>query len=113
MAIDRSQEGSQREGVSNVTAGGQRPLQSMAEGIGSAAERIREKAPQEGRAGRVAERVAQTLENGSRYLSEHDVPEIADDVTQLVKRYPMQTMWVGLGVGFLLGRIITLRRQYS
>jgi hypothetical protein len=113
MAIDRSQEGSQREGVSNVTAGGQRPLQSVAEGMGSAAERLRERAPQEGRTGRVAERVAQTLESGSRYLSEHDVPQIADDVTELVKRYPMQSMWVGLGIGFVLGRIIMNRRQYS
>jgi hypothetical protein len=81
--------------------------------MGSAAERIRERVPQEGKAGRVAERVAQTLENSSRYLSEHDVPEIADDVTQLVKRYPMQSMWVGLGIGFLLARIVGARRRYS
>ncbi len=113
MAIEQSQEGAQREGISNVTAGGQRSFQSVAQGMGSAAERLRERVSHEGRAGKVAARVAETLESGSRYLSEHDVPEIADDVTELVKRYPIQSMWIGLGVGFVLGRIVMSRRQYS
>jgi ElaB/YqjD/DUF883 family membrane-anchored ribosome-binding protein len=106
---EKVQEAAQRGEISGLLVDKERALHGMGSGMTSAAERIRERAPQEGRAGRIAEKVASTLETGGRYLAERDVPAIADDVAGVVTRYPMQSMWVGLGVGFLLGRLISSR----
>jgi hypothetical protein len=65
---------------------------------------IREKVPQEGWMGTAAESVAGTLETGGRYLKDQDLSDIADDVTGLIRRYPVQAVLVGIGLGFLVAR---------
>jgi hypothetical protein len=70
----------------------------------SLAETIREKAPHEGYLGSAASGVATTLESGGRYLQEHDLESMANDVTGLIRRYPIQSLLIGLGIGFLLAR---------
>jgi ElaB/YqjD/DUF883 family membrane-anchored ribosome-binding protein len=83
--------------------------------MSSAAESIRKRISSTEAAGgaveRAAEGVADKLDQGGRYLASRDVPKIADDVTAVVQRYPMQSVWVGLGLGFLLGRALSARRR--
>ncbi|MBN8548242.1 MAG: hypothetical protein J0M12_02880 [Deltaproteobacteria bacterium] len=67
------------------------------------ADTIREQAPESGSLGSAANAVADTLESSGEYLSEHGVGDIAADLGKVVRRYPMQSLFVGLGVGVLLG----------
>jgi hypothetical protein len=44
------------------------------------------------------------LDSGGAYLQEHDLRGMADDMTNLIRRYPIQSLLVGIGVGFLLAK---------
>jgi hypothetical protein len=67
---------------------------------------IREHTPREGMMHAAAEKVAETLESGGRYLEEHKLREIGDDLTNLIRRNPIPALLLGIGVGFLLARAI-------
>lgn len=64
------------------------------------ADKLREKAPS---------KLVDGLESGGDYLSSHGVPEIAADVTDIIRKYPVQSLWVGIGVGVLLGAALSRR----
>ena len=68
------------------------------------AQTIREKAPAEGRVGEVAQQAATALERSGTYLQQSDLNDVRGDLEQLVRRYPVQSLLVGLGVGYLLAR---------
>jgi len=111
-----------KESVSNLTGSAQdlaRRAQDVAgqvgqrageavSGIGeqmeNLAERIRERGPEEGVLGSTASSLAEGLEAGGRYLQEQDFSDMVDDVAAMVRRYPLQAVLVGIGIGFLLGR---------
>jgi ElaB/YqjD/DUF883 family membrane-anchored ribosome-binding protein len=65
---------------------------------------IREKAPHEGVVGSTASAVANTLDSGGAYLQEHNLKGMAEDMTNLIRRYPIQSLLVGIGVGFLIAK---------
>ncbi len=67
---------------------------------------IRAKAPQSGVLCNAASGVASTLESGGAYLQEHNFHGMAGDATSLIRRYPFQAILVGVGVGFLVGRVL-------
>ena len=67
---------------------------------------IREKAPAGGMCGGAASGIANTLESSSAYLQERNLDGLGGDATNLIRRYPLQALLVGLGVGFLVGRIV-------
>jgi len=67
---------------------------------------IRERSPVGGMFGNAASGVANTLESGGTYLQERNLPGMSGDVTNLIRRYPLQAILVGLGVGFLVGRVV-------
>ena len=48
--------------------------------------------------------VADSLESGGRYLQEHGLSGIGDDVTNLIRRNPIPAVLIGIGVGFLVAR---------
>jgi hypothetical protein len=73
----------------------------------SAAGSVRDHAPQSGMLGTAASKVADTLESGGRYLREEGMTGLADDLTNLLKRNPIPALLVGLGVGFLLARVLS------
>jgi uncharacterized protein YjbJ (UPF0337 family) len=84
----------------------------LGEKIESLASRIREKAPGEGRLSTTATKVAGGLESASHYLQQRKFEHIGEDLRGLVRRYPLQTLLVGLGLGFLLaGRSNPQRRR--
>jgi uncharacterized protein YjbJ (UPF0337 family) len=72
------------------------------EKIGSLASVIREKAPPEGKIRTSANKVADGLDSASYYLQERKFEHLGEDLRGLVRRYPIQSLLVGFGLGFLL-----------
>jgi len=67
-------------------------------------ETIAEKGPHQGVLGQATHAVAETLKEGGRYIEEAKLSGMADDVTQMIRRNPIPALFIGIGVGFLLGR---------
>jgi uncharacterized protein YjbJ (UPF0337 family) len=76
----------------------------VGEKLGSLANVIREKAPQEGAVAPAVKTVVDGLESASSYLREKKFEHLAKDVTELVRAYPVQSLLIGVGVGYLLAR---------
>lgn len=83
-------------------------LSSVGQGMSSLAGQLRHNAP-EGTLGTAAGAVADRLQAGGWYLQEHDFGDMADDMTSVVRRYPLPALCIGFGVGFLLGMALTRR----
>jgi len=77
---------------------------AVGEQLGSLAGMIRAKAPREGTAGRAATAVAEKLGAAGAYLQEKKVEHVGEDVADLIRRYPMPSLLIGLGIGYLLAR---------
>ena len=76
----------------------------VGEKIGSLANVIRENAPYEGPVATAATTVVDGLESASSYLREKKFEHLAKDVTDLVRAYPVQSLLIGVGLGYLLAR---------
>ena len=76
--------------------------------IRGVADTLRESLPHEGMMGTASSALADTLDRSGRYLEEEGLRGMADDLTNLVRRNPIPALFLGIGVGFLLGR--SLRR---
>lgn len=90
-----------------ASAAGQRAQEAasaVAGGMKNLAGTIRENMPREGFMGTASERVASSLESGSRYLQEEGFQGMADDLANLIRRNPLPAVLVGFGLGFLLAR---------
>jgi uncharacterized protein YjbJ (UPF0337 family) len=74
----------------------------IGEKMKSLASVIREKAPREGAIGTTATKVAEGLESASYYLQEKKFDHLGEDFRGLVRRYPLQSLLIGLGLGFLV-----------
>ena len=72
--------------------------------MGSLAAAIRERAPREGKLGTATTKVAEGLESVSHYLQERKFDHLGEDFRGLVRRYPLQSLLVGLGLGLLLAK---------
>jgi ElaB/YqjD/DUF883 family membrane-anchored ribosome-binding protein len=53
-----------------------------------------------------AHATADKLQATAEYVRDHDFKEMADDVTELVKRYPGQSLAAAAILGFLLARVM-------
>lgn len=64
------------------------------------------------------QRFSQSIERGGHvtaerigrfgsYLQDRDFRAMSDDLTEVIRRNPMKSIAVGVGVGFLFGRMIT------
>lgn len=76
----------------------------MGSGMESLAGTIRQSAPHEGMMGTAASTVADSLEKGGRYLREEGLSGMAEDLTTSIRRNPIQSVLIGVAVGFLLAR---------
>jgi uncharacterized protein YjbJ (UPF0337 family) len=74
----------------------------IGEKMKSLASVIREKAPREGKIGTTATKVAGGLESASYYLQEKKFDHLGEDFKGLVRRYPLRSLLIGLGLGLLL-----------
>lgn len=96
------------EMASNLGEKAEGAVTSVGERMSSWGESLRQSAPHEGTLGSAASSVAGTLESGGRYLQEHDFSDMAEDVTAVVRRYPIQALLAAFGVGLFFG--MTSRR---
>ncbi len=88
-----------------ATEQAQHAVETVAGGMRSVAGTIRDKAP-EGMLGTAAGTVADTLESGGRYLEQEGFSGMAEDLITVVRRYPIASMLVCAGAGFLVGRML-------
>jgi hypothetical protein len=65
---------------------------------------IRQSAPSEGIIGSAASTVADSLDASGRYLEEETLSHLGREATDLIRRYPLQAVLVGIGIGFLMAR---------
>jgi len=70
---------------------------------------VRTAVPRDGVLGSAAATVADTLQVSGRYLEGHDLRDMGMDLTTMVKRYPIQSVLVSVGLGCLVG--LMLRRS--
>jgi len=79
---------------------------AVGSGMESLGHTVRDNLPREGMVGSAASAVAGSLESGGRYLKEHSPADMWNDVTDLVRKNPMTCLMIGLGIGFLLARMV-------
>ena len=48
--------------------------------------------------------VSDAWEAGSRFVQEHHIKDLAEDVAGVIRRNPIPALLIGVGVGFLIGR---------
>lgn len=84
-------------------------LHTLSQKVRAVAESLREETGPRQRVRRTVERVANKLESSADYLQGTDTGAIASDVSGVVRRYPLRTLGVCLGVGIVLGA--ALRRR--
>lgn len=63
----------------------------------------------DGRVGHAATVVADGLRTGGEYLAHHGIGDIGRDLTDVIKRHPVHSLFIGVGFGLLLGS--ALRRR--
>jgi ElaB/YqjD/DUF883 family membrane-anchored ribosome-binding protein len=79
---------------------------ALGERIKSAGETLRERGPREGMLGSATGAVAESLERTGRYVQEEGILGMAEDVTELIRRNPIPAVLVGVGIGFLLAKLL-------
>src|ERR1043166_7462136 len=73
-------------------------------GIASFGQTIADKAPHEGLAGKASQAVATGIKESGKYIEDHKLSGMAQDVEHVIKNHPIPTILVALGIGFCLGR---------
>jgi len=80
------------------------PISAVGERMGSLAGVIREKAPQEGAMGTAATAVAEKLDAAGSYLQQKNLDHVVGDLSGMIRRYPVSSLLIGLGIGYLLAQ---------
>ena len=77
---------------------------AVGEKMSSLAGTLRGNAPQEGTIGSAAQTVANQLDNAGAYLQDNTFENMARDISGLIRRYPIQSLLIGVGIGYLFSR---------
>ncbi|MGH8069764.1 MAG: CsbD family protein [Candidatus Entotheonellia bacterium] len=104
QSVGVGQEGNAEEMASSAATMASQPISAVGEKIGSLAGVIREKAPHEGTVGTAATAVAEKLDAAGSYLQEKNLDHMMGDLSDMIRRYPVPSLLVGLGIGYLLAR---------
>jgi ElaB/YqjD/DUF883 family membrane-anchored ribosome-binding protein len=80
---------------------------SVGSNLRTAAENLKQNMPQGGMFGSAASQVTDTMDNAGRYLEEKGVSGAAEDLTGLIRRHPVPSVLIGIGLGILLGQFMT------
>jgi F0F1-type ATP synthase membrane subunit b/b' len=78
-------------------------LSTVGQKVSNLAGTLRSSAPQEGVVGSTANALANKLDSTGRYLQEHGIGDMGEDLAQIVKSHPIPSMLAIFGVGFLAG----------
>lgn len=90
----------QKTGEASAAAGGR---------LRSLGQTVRDNGPGAGRAGEASSAVADSLDKSGRYLQEEGIKDMAEDITNLIRRNPIPAMLVGIAAGYLAGRAMSPR----
>jgi hypothetical protein len=55
---------------------------------------------------KAASSVAGALETGGRYLQEHDLSDVSNDLVNLIRHNPIPAVLISMGIGYLLARAL-------
>jgi hypothetical protein len=94
--------------ITKATETGKKADQAAArvgEKFGNAADTLRGTVSSEGRFGPAAETVADKLESAGNYLREQGVTGAREELESLIRRYPIQALLLGAGLGYALSRL--------
>jgi len=69
-------------------------------------DKLEEQGPHGGMLGQASHVVADTLRSGGRYMEEARLSGMADDMTGLIRKNPLTAVCIGVGLGFLIGRVL-------
>jgi len=72
-------------------------------GMESLGDTIREHAPS-GTMGSMANRVADNLEHGGQFLRQEGLQGLGDEMSSMIKRNPIPSVFLGIALGYLLAR---------
>jgi hypothetical protein len=78
---------------------------AVGSGMQSLGSSLREHGPQSGVLGSAASSVAGSLESGGRYIQEEGLRGMGRDLTNLIRHNPITSMFIGIGIGYMLARI--------
>lgn len=92
------------DAVTDTMAAADRTTKRAGEALESAADRLRERLPHEGAAGAATDAVSRGVKQTSRMLQQQGVSGIVEDLGVLMRRYPLQTLLLGLGCGYVISR---------
>lgn len=59
----------------------------------------------------VKDKVQEKVHDAKDYLQNRDYSEMAGDLKTLISRYPVQSLVIGIGLGYLLGRGMSATRS--
>jgi uncharacterized protein YjbJ (UPF0337 family) len=89
--------------AATATSAAQDVASRVTETAGTAATKAQEMA------GSAASAVADTAAGLGTYVQDRGVQGLSGDLTNLIRRYPVSALLVGLGIGFVLGRSVGTR----
>jgi ElaB/YqjD/DUF883 family membrane-anchored ribosome-binding protein len=95
--------------VANLTQNTDRMISDVGQRFREAAQNLRRSAPRESTIGSTAVALADNLEAGGQYLQDHGVEDMVGDLSSLIRRHPMQAMFITLTTGFLVGTALKRR----
>ena len=79
----------------------------VGEALGSAGQTLRQHLPGMEKASEAAETVTRSVKQTADYLQAEGMSGIVEDLEVLIRRYPLQTLLLGVGCGYLLSRLRT------
>ena len=84
---------------------------SVGSSIKQMGESLRSATPEDSMMHDAAGSVASTLETAGQYISEHGFDNMAEDMTNMIRRNPIPAVCIAAGIGFLLARASTSSRS--
>jgi hypothetical protein len=106
MKMDTSQTETKLKQTASVLAEKAEDVaQTFGENVEAAAEVVRDRLPQEGRMGQASNVLSDQLATVGRYLQRDGVRGLVGNMETVIRRYPMQSLLLGAGLGYLLSRL--------
>jgi len=90
----------------NVSKTAERMTAATGSSVRHLGDTIKEKGPQEGVLGGATRAVAGSLQEGGKYLEQEGFSGMMEDATELIRRNPVPSILVAIGIGFLIGRTL-------
>ena len=87
----------------DATASAEKLTERAGEALGAAGDTLRQHIPH--RMTDAAEAVSRTVRETADYFQGEGLRGIVEDVEVLIRRYPLQTLMLGMGCGYLLSRL--------